>query len=167
MNGSLGFGFLGHITTACRAMLARRRVLVSPTCLRSMMLLLSGSVLQSHAALAHHSTAVYDLQKTITVGGNVSKVVWLNPHAFFYVDAKSEDGTLVTWEFELHSPNEMMRRGWSRNQLKLGEAVTVVGFPSRGRAHRAFAGSVTFPDGRKMPIAVFGTEQVLEATSGK
>jgi DNA/RNA endonuclease YhcR with UshA esterase domain len=78
--------------------------------------------------LAHHSfSAEYDRSKPITVKGTVTKVEWMNPHARFYVDVKDDSGAVTNWEFELGSPNGLMREGWSRNSLKEGDVVTVSG----------------------------------------
>src|SRR5713226_3678563 len=78
---------------------------------------------------AHHSFAAeYDANKPITLTGTVTKVEWMNPHARFYVDVKDENGKVTNWEFELGSPNGLLRRGWTRNSLKPGDTITVSGY---------------------------------------
>ena len=78
---------------------------------------------------AHHSFAAeYDSTKPFTVKGTVAKVMWVNPHAYIFIDVKDANGKAVTWAFESLSPNALARQGWSRNSLKIGEQVTVDGY---------------------------------------
>ena len=73
-------------------------------------------------AVAHHSFAAeYDADKPITLKGTVSKVEWMNPHARFYVDVRDEKGIVTNWNLELASPNVLVRNGWSRKSLNVGD----------------------------------------------
>jgi hypothetical protein len=100
--------------------------------------------------LAHHSfSAEYSRDLPIEVTGTVAKVEWTNPHARFYVTVE-EDGEAVTWDFELTTPNILMRRGWTANSLKLGDTVTVTGWRARNSPHVANAGSVALQDGKTL-----------------
>jgi len=102
-------------------------------------------------ALAHHSFAAeYDGNKPITLTGTVTKVEWMNPHARFYIDVKDDAGKVTNWEFELGSPNGLMRRGWTRNSLKEGDKVTVDGSLAKDGSKLANARTVKFADGRKV-----------------
>src|SRR5712692_8247469 len=93
---------------------------------------------------AHHSFAAeYDANKPITLKGVVSKVEWTNPHARFYVDVKESDGTLTTWNLELASPNVLVRNGWTRNALHIGDEITVSGSMAKDGAKMANARNVT------------------------
>lgn len=84
------------------------------------------------AGFAHHAfTAQYDPDRTIGLTGVVVKVDWLNPHAYFYVDVTGDDGEITTWACELTSPVGLMRRGWTRNSLAIGDVVKVDGAPAR------------------------------------
>jgi hypothetical protein len=111
----------------------------------------------SWPARAHHSFAAeYDSTKTVTVKGTIQKLEWVNPHAYFWVDVKDEDGKITTWAFESLSPNALARQGWNRNSLKKGEEVTVEGYLAKdgkrladGSIH-ANSKSVTRADGRKV-----------------
>lgn len=110
-----------------------------------------GLTLASAPVFAHHSFAAeYDANKKITISGTVTKIEWMNPHARFYLDAKDETGTVVHWELEMGSPNGLLRRGWTRNSLKIGDAVTVNGYLAKDGAHLANARVVTLTDGRKV-----------------
>lgn len=102
-------------------------------------------------ALAHHSfEAEYDADKPVTLKGAVTKVEWTNPHARFYIDVKDESGNVINWNLELASPNVLMRQGWTRNSLKVGDMVTVTGSQAKDASRLANARTVTFADGRKV-----------------
>lgn len=78
---------------------------------------------------AHHSFAAeYDVNKPVSVTGVVSKVAWVNPHAYIYITTTDANGKQVTYGFETSSPNALMRRGWKRTTLKEGDRVTVDGY---------------------------------------
>ena len=103
------------------------------------------------AALAHHSFAAeFDAAKKLKLTGTVTKVQWRNPHTYFYVDVKGEDGQIHNWAMELGSPNVLMRRGWTRDSLKIGEQVTVEGARARDNSFKGNASSVVMADGKKM-----------------
>lgn len=107
-----------------------------------------------NAALAHHNfRSVFDTNLPVEVTGVVTEVRWVNPHARFFVEVEGEDGEVVTWDFELASPNSLFRRGWSRHSLKPGDVVTVNAFRARSVPNLANTSSVTLSDGQ----SVFGT----------
>ena len=102
-------------------------------------------------ALAHHSFAAeYDNNKPLTMTGTVTKVEWMNPHARFYIDVKDQSGKVNNWEFELGSPNGLMRRGWTRTSLKEGDVVTVTGYHAKDGSNLGNARTVNLTDGRKV-----------------
>jgi hypothetical protein len=103
-------------------------------------------------ALAHHSFAAeYDAKKTVTLFGTMTRLDWANPHARLYLSVKAEGGAdAVVWQFELGSPNALMRQGWNRHSLKPGDALTVTGYVAKDGTKVANARSVTMADGRKV-----------------
>jgi len=111
----------------------------------------ASTILVSGSAAAHHSFAAeFDRSLPVTVMGTVTKVEWANPHARFYIDAKDDAGKTVNWDFELGSPNGLMRRGWNRNSMKIGEVVTVTGHRAKNNPLVGNASTVTLVDGKRL-----------------
>jgi DNA/RNA endonuclease YhcR with UshA esterase domain len=109
------------------------------------------AVLAPAGALAHHSFAAeYDTKKPVTLKGTVSKVEWTNPHARFYIDVKDESGNVTNWNLELASPNVLVRNGWNRHTLNVGDVVTVEGAQAKDGSQMANARNVTLSDGKKV-----------------
>ena len=89
-------------------------------------------VLNAGPSIAHHSfAAVFDREDPIEITGTVTRVEWVNPHAWFYLDVETENGELVEWALEMGSANHLRRRGWNRNALQVGDVVTVAGSRAR------------------------------------
>src|SRR5271167_770615 len=104
-----------------------------------------GSVfLFSGQAAAHHGVAGYDLNKTITLHGTVSKFDWSNPHVVVYVDAKNDAGEMQHWTIEFAAPVHMVRAGWSKNAMKTGDDITIETHPSRNGAPVGISSTITF-----------------------
>jgi hypothetical protein len=100
---------------------------------------------------AHHSiTGEYDPQKTVALKGVVTRIEWTNPHARIYVDVAQPNGAVANWNLELAAVSALVRNGWSRTALKVGDTVSVEGIQARSGASVANARSVTLPDGRKV-----------------
>ena len=102
-------------------------------------------------ALAHHSFATqYDINKPVEMKGAITKVEWTNPHARFYIDVRDEKGEVTNWNFEMASPNVLVRNGWKPNTLKIGDQVTVGGYLARTAPRMAIAGTITDANGRPL-----------------
>ena len=103
---------------------------------------------------AHHSFAAeFDVAKPVTLTGVVTKVEWMNPHTYFYVDVKdSANGKVTNWACEMGSPNGLTRQGWTRNTLKVGMIVALEGTRAKDGSTRANARNVTV-DGKKLGAA--------------
>ena len=105
-------------------------------------------------ALGHHSeTAEFDQDNPVKVTGTIVKVEWLNPHVWFYVDVKDEQGKVTTWGFSAAPPGALMRRGITKEALQLGAVVNVEGSRARDGSNNASGRRVTFPDGRNVLTA--------------
>lgn len=100
------------------------------------------------ASVAHHSQSEFDPNLPLTIEGVVTQVEWKSPHARLYLDAVDENGEAVSWNFELPSPNTLMRRGWTRNSLQAGARVTVTGIRARNFPHIGIARTITDAEGR-------------------
>jgi hypothetical protein len=103
---------------------------------------------------AHHSFAAeFDDQKPVKMTGTIVKVEWQNPHIWFYLAVKNADGSATTWGFAGGAPGQLMRRGITKDQLKIGETIMVEGFRAKDGSNNASGGRVTFPDGRNVLTA--------------
>ncbi len=98
----------------------------------------------SGAAMAHHGVAGYDLTKTVTLHGTVTKFDWSNPHVVVYVDAKNERGEMQNWTIEFAAPIHMVRAGWTKNAMKAGDEIAIDTHPSRNGAPVGLSSTITF-----------------------
>ena len=110
--------------------------------LRSLLAAAGVAVMSTPAAQAHHSQSEFDLRSKVEVEGIVTKLEWKSPHARLYVDVKNDKGEIVSWNFELPSPNTLMRRGWKRDALQPGDRVKVGASPARNFPAIAIATSI-------------------------
>jgi hypothetical protein len=103
---------------------------------------------------AHHSfSAEYDSKKVVTLTGTVTKVEWMNPHVYFYLDVTGTDGKVANWAFEMGPPNGLQRSGWTRNTMKIGDEVIVNGTLAKDGSKQVNARTVTTSDGKKLGAA--------------
>jgi len=102
-------------------------------------------------ALGHHSEAAeFDQNTPVKLTGTIVKVEWLNPHVWFYVDVKDEQGKVTTWGFSAAPPGALMRRGITKDALVIGAVVNVEGSRARDGSNNASGRSVTFADGKNV-----------------
>ncbi|PWU10646.1 MAG: hypothetical protein C5B51_03950 [Terriglobia bacterium] len=107
-------------------------------------LLVASAFLAVVPAIAHHSFAAeYDSKKPVTLKGIVTKVDWMNPHVYFYLDVKDEDGKITNWGLEMGPPGLLQRAGWTRNSMKVGDEVIVEGTMAKDGSNQANTRSVT------------------------
>jgi hypothetical protein len=108
--------------------------------------------------IAHHAfSSEFDAEKPLKLEGTVSKTEWINPHAWIHVDVKKPDGNTEVWMIEGGTPNTLMRRGISKDTLKIGTQIVVTGYQAKDGSMRANGRDITYPDGRKLFLGSEGT----------
>ena len=114
--------------------------------------LAAGVVLLAAApAWAHHAFAAeFDAEKPIKFKGTVTKMEWINPHAWIHIDVKAADGQVTPWMIEAAAPNALLRRGFTKESLLAGTEIVVEGFQAKDGSNRANGSVITFTDGRKL-----------------
>ena len=109
------------------------------------------TILAGVPAWAHHAFAAeFDAKKPVKLRGTVTKMEWINPHAWIHVDVKKADGTVDEWMVEAGTPNTLLRRGFTRDSLKPGTEIIVDGYQSKDGSLRANGRDVTLPDGKTL-----------------
>jgi Family of unknown function (DUF6152) len=117
-----------------------------------------GLALAAAPLYAHHAfSSEFDADKPLQLAGTVSKVEWVNPHAWIHVEVKKPDGQVEEWMIEGGTPNTLMRRGVSRDTLKIGTEVRISGYQAKDGSNRANGRDITYPDGRKLFLGSTGT----------
>jgi hypothetical protein len=123
---------------------------------------IASALLGGTAAWAHHAFAAeFDANKPVNLQGKVTRVEWINPHAWIHIDAKMPDGSTQAWMVEGGTPNTLLRRGITKDSLAIGTELVVRGYQSKDGLCkpkcRANGRDVTFPDGRKLFMGSSGT----------
>jgi hypothetical protein len=117
----------------------------------SIAVLIATLALLALPVLAHHSfSAEFDASKSVTLQGVVTRIDWANPHVYFFIDVKDGNGVVANWGCETSGPNQLIRQGWRRDSMKVGDRVTVRGYLARDASKTADAREVTLADGRKI-----------------
>jgi uncharacterized protein DUF6152 len=107
---------------------------------------------------AHHSFAAeFDGSQPVTLVGSVTKMEWINPHAWISIDVTGTDDKVETWRIEAGSPNALLRRGFNKNMLELGTVIKVRGFKAKDGARKANGGDMTLPNGQTFLLGSSGT----------
>lgn len=120
---------------------------MSKTLARVSLLLLSGM----GVVWAHHSFAAqYDASKAVRLVGVLTRLDWTNPHSYFYLDVKNEDGTVEKWVCEGAGPTALSRRGFKQSDVKIGDSIVVDGYRAKNGKKMIDARRVTLPDGRSI-----------------
>jgi hypothetical protein len=112
---------------------------------------LMGLIASTDSATAHHAfSSVFDPDRPLDVTGTVTRVDWMNPHIWFYLDIENEAGRVESWGFEMGSPNALVRRGWSHDSLQVGEVVNVAGWLARDGSLRGAVRSIVLASGEQL-----------------
>ena len=118
--------------------------------------------------LAHHAfNAEFDSNKPVKFQGTVTKMLWVNPHAWIYVDVKRPDGRIEEWAIETGTPNTLLRRGLTRDALKSGTVITIDGYQSKDGSLRANGRDLTLPNGQTLFLGSSGTGAPYEDKAKK
>jgi hypothetical protein len=122
------------------------------------MIAVAGLFLNAAPVFAHHAFAAeFDAKRPVKLRGTVTKMEWINPHAWIHVDVKDADGKVTSWMIEAGTPNTLFRRGFTKDSLAVGTEILVDGYQSKDGSNRANGRDVTFPDGRKLFLGSSGT----------
>jgi hypothetical protein len=112
---------------------------------------LMGLIASTESATAHHAfSSVFDPDRPLDVTGTVTRVDWMNPHIWFYLDIENEAGRVESWGFEMGSPNALVRRGWSHDSLQVGDVVNVAGWLARDGSLRGAVRSIVLASGEQL-----------------
>ena len=120
---------------------------------KRLMIVMAGAslLLTAVPVWAHHAFAAeFDAKKPVKLEGKVTKMEWINPHAWIHIDVKNADGTVTGWMIEGGTPNTLLRRGFTKDSLAIGTDVVVDGYQAKDGSFRANGRDITFTDGRKL-----------------
>jgi uncharacterized protein DUF6152 len=117
----------------------------------------AGLLLSAVPLWAHHAFAAeFDASKPVKFRGTVTKMEWINPHAWIHIDVKGDNGAVTSWMIEAAAPNALLRRGWTKQSLLPGTEILVEGYQAKDGANRANGSIITFTDGKKLFVGSSG-----------
>jgi hypothetical protein len=118
------------------------------------LILVSALLIAAVPVFAHHAFATeFDAQKPVTMKGVVTKIDWVNPHVWFYINVKKDDGTIENWGFEMGGPNSLRTSGWTKETMKIGDEVVVEGSLAKNGSRNVNAKNVTMASTGKKLLA--------------
>lgn len=122
-----------------------------------LMLVIAAALTSAAPSAAHHSFAAeYDADRPVTLVGSVTKMAWINPHSWIYIDVKKSDGTVENWAVEAGPPGTLIRAGFTKDSLAAGTVIKVNGYRAKDGALRANGRDITLPDGRLLFVGGSG-----------
>jgi hypothetical protein len=117
-----------------------------------------GLLMAAVPVMAHHAfSAEFDANKPIKLTGTVTRMEWINPHAWIHIDVKKPDGTVEKWMIEGGTPNTLLRRGFTKNSLAIGTEIQVDGYQAKDGSMKGNGRDLTLPDGKKLFLGSSGT----------
>ena len=119
-----------------------------------LLLVIASIMLISSSAYAHHGRSNYDVTQTATMKGMVTEYEWSNPHVLIHFDVTGEDGKVEKWIAETNSPNTLSRQGWTRDTVKVGDQITLVGHRIKGGGPYINFSKIKWADGRELTPAI-------------
>jgi hypothetical protein len=121
-------------------------------------LAMGAALLAAAPVWAHHAFAAeFDGKTPVKLQGTVTKMEWINPHAWIHIDVKDKDGKVTNWMVECGTPNTLLRRGVNKNSVTAGMEIVVDGYQAKDGSNKANGRDVTFADGKKVFLGNTGT----------